>query len=90
MVRSTKAPKIEPIAPPDAAEQRRAADHNRGDRVQRVGAADRRDCLAGIGYEGQEQPAERREEAGERVGGELCARRRHARHVGGGSAEPTA
>ena len=63
-----------------AAEQRGAADHHGGDRVQRVGAADRGARLAGIGDEGQQQ-------AGDRARGSRPACRPRA--WSGRSARPT-
>ena len=46
----------------DAAGQRGAADHHRGDRVQRVDATDRRRGFARVGDEGQQQPADGRQQ----------------------------
>ena len=74
MVRNINAPKIAPIALPDAAEQRDAAEHDGGDGEQRVGAAVGRRRLAGIGDEGEEQPADGGEQPRQRVGDELGAR----------------
>src|SRR5688572_25707284 len=50
-------------APP--AEQRHAAEHDGGDRVQRVGVGVGRRCLAGIGHERNEEAADRRKQARE-------------------------
>ena len=63
IVRKASAPKMAPMALPRAAEQRHAAEHHRGDRVQRVGVAVGAGRLARIGEEGEEQPADRREHA---------------------------
>ncbi len=57
----------------DAAVERGAADHDRRDRVEGVGAADRSARLAGIGDEGQHQAGDRAQEAGQRIGRELGA-----------------
>src|SRR5688500_18239411 len=65
------------------AEQRHAAEHDGGDRDQRVGVGVGTGRFAGIAHERDEQPADCREQAGERVGGELGALDMQVRHVGG-------
>src|SRR5882724_1460445 len=50
-----------------AAEQRGAADHHRGDRVERIGAAGRCAGLAGEGDEGEQQAGEGGEETAEDI-----------------------
>src|SRR5688572_2792212 len=69
-------------APP--AEQRHPAQHDGSNRVQRVGVGVGRGCFVGIGHERDEEPADRGEQACERVGGELCALDMQAGHIGGG------
>ena len=66
-----------------AAEQRHAAQHHGGDRIQRVGAAVGGRRLARIGDEREEEPGDRREQARQRVRDELGATDRHAGHVRG-------
>ena len=67
----------EPAAP---AAEHDAAEHHGGDAGEQVGAGDRR---ADAGRHGERQPAHRREEAGEGVGGDPGARDRHAAAEGG-------
>ena len=65
-----------------AAEQRGAADHHRGDRVQRIGAGLRDVGIAGRGLDRQEQSAASGEEAAQREGGDLGAIDVEAGHIG--------
>ena len=65
-----------------AAHQRGAADHDGGDRVQRVGAGLGHIGVAGRGLQREVEAADAGEEAGQGEGRELAALDPHARHVG--------